>query len=114
MFYPGFGNIPKVLMRPNNLSIGDFKCRFVFLGKREEDLIEVLEARLIRKFQPLWNAPCLAGFGNHDPGSGRSMQQQSFWDTLHPGRPWARKLMGKRRDEAAIIENVKNFLQNQS
>lgn len=96
----------------NNLKIDDFQCKFVFLGKNEEDLIEVLEARLLKKFQPLWNAPCLAGFGNHDPGSGRHMQQRSPWDTLHPGRPWAMRLRGKLRDEAVIVENVRRFLKS--
>lgn len=76
-----------------NLAVEDFICRFMILESEETDLISTVEAELIRRFKPLWNS-VVDGFGNHDPGSGRYNQRVSEWDTLHPGRPWAKKLKG--------------------
>lgn len=95
----------------SNLNIEDVRCRFIFLQGAEEDLIEVLESRLIKKYRPLWNSPYLAGFGNHDPGSGRYNQQRSAWDVIHPGRAWANRLRENRRSEEEILANVSRFLQ---
>ena len=69
----------------NNLSIGDFHCRFMILEDAAADMIGTVEAALIRNYFPLWNST-VDGFGNHDPGSGRYEQAVSDWDILHPGR----------------------------
>ena len=79
------------------------------LDNVERDLIVPVESELIRSFRTLWNS-CLDGFGIHDPGSGRYNQQRSEWDTLHPGRIWADKLIGMPRDLDAIRTKVKQFL----
>lgn len=69
------------------LSVSEFRCHFMLFGDVEADLIAPVEAALIRKYRPLWNAAILHGFGNHDPGKGRYNQRRSRWDILHPGRP---------------------------
>lgn len=97
----------------DNLRIEDFLCRFIFIGAEEEGLIDALESGLIKKFQPIWNSPYLAGFGNHDPGSGRYNQQRSFWDTLHPGRIWADRLRENQKSKAEITEGVQRFFLGQ-
>ena len=67
------------------------------------------ESLLIERTKPLWNI-VIDGFGNHDPGSGRYNQQMSAWDTIHPGRNWARKLQkGKTKEE--IVGLINNFYQ---
>ncbi len=71
-----------------SLRLEDFRCRYLVV---EELFIELAERNLIQAYKPVWNA-CLGGFGNHDPGSGRSNQKRSGWDTLHPGRAWAARL----------------------
>jgi hypothetical protein len=71
------------------------------LNDLEGDLVVPVEAELIRRFQPLWNAT-IDGFGNHDPGAGRYNQANSDWDVIHPGRPWAKKLKGT----PTILEDV--------
>lgn len=43
------------------------------------------EAHLIKMFQPVWNV-VITGLGNNSPGSGRTGQRLSRWDTMHPGR----------------------------
>ena len=68
-----------------------------------------VESTLIRKHHPLWNS-IVDGFGNHDPGRGRYNQARSEWDVLHPGRPWADRLMGEPPSLEEVIEKVKASL----
>jgi hypothetical protein len=97
------------IKRANNLETQDFRCRFMVLDGVESDLIEAVEARLIRHHSPLWNA-CISGFGIHVPGSGRTGQQPSEWDTFHPGRAWGGTLTGKQRNIEELRNRVKQFL----
>jgi len=88
-----------------NLNINDFFCRFLLV---DDIWIPLGESLLIEKTKPLWNI-VVDGFGNHDPGSGRYNQQISAWDTIHPGRNWAKKLQkGKTKKE--IIDQIHDFL----
>jgi len=88
-----------------NLDINDFFCRFLLV---DDIWIPLGESLLIEKTKPLWNI-VVDGFGNHDPGSGRYNQQISAWDTIHPGRSWAKKLQ-KGKTEKEIIDQINNFL----
>jgi hypothetical protein len=95
----------KSIEMAENLSIGDFYCRFLVV---DDVWIPLGESLLIEKTKPLWNV-VVDGFGNHDPGSGRYNQQISSWDTIHPGRGWAKKLQpGKQKEE--ISKLIVDFL----
>lgn len=95
----------------DNLKVEDFRCRFIFLNDIEHDLIGAVETGLIKSLRLLWNSRVVEGFGNHDPGKGRYKQQPSAWDTLHPGRTWARSLTGEPRDLDVIKVEIKRFLE---
>ncbi|WP_279354739.1 Eco29kI family restriction endonuclease [Frankia canadensis] len=73
-----------------DLSVEHFKVRYLVA---EEIFIPLAERLMIRTFRPVWNQ-VVDGFGNHVPGSGRYDGRPSFWDILHPGRPWVLKLTG--------------------
>ncbi len=75
-----------------NLDIADFRCRFLVVTPL---WITMAERFLLEHFQPVWNV-CVEGFGNHDPGKGRHQGEISWWDALHPGRPWAKRLRQTR------------------
>jgi len=95
----------KSIKESNNLNIDDFYCRFLVV---DDIWIPLGESLLIERTRPLWNI-ILDGFGNHDPGRGRYNQQISAWDTIHPGRSWAKKLQqGKSKTE--IIKQIAAFL----
>ncbi len=94
-----------ILSAKTTLDLADFQCRFMILRAPESDLIGTVDAGLIRHFRPLWNAG-IDGFGNHDPGSGRYNQSPSEWDTLHPGRTWAKRLTGTPPTSARILQRV--------
>ena len=85
-----------------NLDSRDFHCRYLTV---DDIWIPLAENVLIEKFSPIWNTT-IAGFGNHDPGSGRSGQKRSAWDILHPGRTWADKLPQHLRSEAELKEMI--------
>jgi hypothetical protein len=94
------------IQQARNLSLDDFKCRYLVV---DDIWIPLGEALLISMFSPLWNK-LLDGFGNHDPGAGRYNQQRSTWDEIHPGRPWAEKLRPHSRSKDEIIKSIAEFL----
>ncbi len=89
-----------------NLSIGDFFCRFLSV---DDIWIPLGESLLIEKFSPLWNL-AIDGFGNHDPGKGRISQKRSLWDTVHPGRGWALRLNRLSVSEDDLRRCIESFL----
>jgi hypothetical protein len=88
-----------------NLKIDQFCCRYLTV---DDIWIPLGESLLIEMFNPLWNK-VLDGFGNHDPGKGRYKQQRSPWDTIHPGRDWAKKLPAGKT-ESDILKGIQTFL----
>lgn len=92
-----------------NLDLADFSCRYLSVVPV---WITLAERFLVNHHRPLWNV-CLDGFGDHDPGRGRSGSDRSWWDTLHPGRSWAEKLQtGKSESDALTM--VRAFFQSAS
>lgn len=85
------------------LSLDEFQCKFIILKSEMSNLIGTLESELINQFRPIWNS-CIDGFGNHDPGKGRAQQARSEWDTLHPGRYWAKKLANNKLSADDILQ----------
>lgn len=81
-----------------NLDVNDFRCRYLVVIPL---WITMAERFLIEHYRPPWNV-CVEGFGLHNPGAGRHEGEISWWDALHPGRPWARNLRQVRTQEDAI------------
>lgn len=69
--------------------------------------ITLAERFLIDNYRPVWNG-CLEGFGDHDPGKGRHGGERSWWDTFHPGRPWAEHLREVKTKQASF-ERISSF-----
>lgn len=72
-----------------NIDATDFSFKVIPTGLH---LVPWVESLLISHYAPVWNA-FLDGFGNHDPGRGRYNQRRSVWDQIHPGRPWAERML---------------------
>lgn len=89
-----------------NLRLEDFRCRFLVV---DDIWIPLAESLLIEMFSPLWNRK-IDGFGNHDPGAGRYNQQRSAWDTIHPGRLWAKRLQPLATDEDLLREEAASYI----
>ena len=78
----------QTLEQVENLSASDFYYRSLRL---DSIWASVGETVAIEKWQPLWNT-VIDGFGNKTPGKGRSAQERSAWDMLHPGRHFVKNL----------------------
>ncbi|MGE0607491.1 MAG: Eco29kI family restriction endonuclease [Pirellulales bacterium] len=94
------------IVQSANLDIAHFTCRFLAV---EDIWIPLGESLLIQRFGPVWNK-ALDGFGNHAPGKGRYKQQRSPWDTLHPGRGWAKNCAPNETPIETITETVTQFI----
>jgi hypothetical protein len=90
---------------PGHLDLNDFKCRFLVV---EEVWIPLIESLSITGFKPPWNG-CIDGFGHHDQGATRRNQERSLWDTLHPGRPWARHFKPNRLSLDEIEDLLRRY-----
>lgn len=106
--YSRLGDHYSSIEQVKNLNVADFSCRFMIFEHTTVDMIGMVEAALIRQFNPIWNS-CIDGFGNHDPGSGRYEQAKSDWDVLHPGRRWAAKLKGKCSTQEEIVKKALSY-----
>jgi len=89
-----------------DLRIEDFRCRYLV---SDDIWIPLGESLLIERFKPLWNS-LIDGFGIHDPGSGRSNQRRSTWDTLHSGRSFAEKRPENVRSREEIAKLIQDHL----
>lgn len=88
----------------STLRIADFRVRYL----RVRDIwIPLGEYGLLQRYTPIWNR-VLDGFGNNDPGTGRHKQARSPWDTLHPGRDWAEKLVANTESLSSIKQRVQD------
>ncbi|MDE0264359.1 MAG: Eco29kI family restriction endonuclease [Bryobacterales bacterium] len=76
----------KSIASADNLKLEDFSFRALAIVPV---WIAFAEQALIKQYEPVWNS-CLEGFGKHDQGKNRVGTLRSWWDTLHPGRRWAR------------------------
>lgn len=97
----------KSIASATNLDLSDFHCRFLSV---DDIWIPLTESLLIEWFKPVWNC-VLDGFGNHDPGKGRYSGRMPFWDCLHPGRSWAKKLQPCLATPKELEEKIKHYLE---
>jgi len=94
------------IKQTKDLSIGDFRCRHLFV---DDIWIPLAESLLIDLTQPVWNC-VLDGFGNHPVGKGRGRGRRSTWDTLHPGRKWALRLAANPCSSSELAKRVTEHL----
>jgi len=90
------------LHQAENLSLDDFRCRYLVV---DDIWVPLAEALMIQHYQPVWNQ-ALQGFGNHDPGAGRRVGARPDWDEVHPGRPWAVRQAPARRSADESLARI--------
>ncbi len=99
-------NHAKSIQSAENLSLSDFRCRYLAI---EEAFIGLAESVLISVFRPLWNQ-VVEGFGNNPTGGPRSSQARSGWDVVHPGR--VRGLGKPKKSVAELTGLITTHLQS--
>lgn len=88
-----------------NLELEDFHYRCLVV---DDIWIPLGENMVIETFRPIWNV-VIDGFGNKDPGNRRAAQYLSSWDTLHPGRLFARKLAAGRATPESVRAKLDKY-----
>jgi hypothetical protein len=105
-----FKNISKAI---STLSIDDFEYRALVVQSGWET---AAEDYLIHLFQPIWNSETqrVFGLGKHGDAATTRANKRSPWDTIHPGRLWARdsKLQDAKTVEAIESELNMHFKQH--
>ncbi len=97
----------KSISRAQNLRIEDFTCRFLAV---QSGLQKAAEDYLISLFDPIWNKEICYGLGKHGDKATTRANVRSPWDTLHPGREWARASReGKPPD--AIRQDIRDHFE---
>ena len=96
------------------LNVAGFAIRLV--ETPTHDAAMYAESRLITYYRPVWNLEEFAGFGSKHQGLARiAAQEPSPWDTLHPGRSWARppdrrtRLLLLNAVESEVRRNTREF-----
>lgn len=97
----------RTIEESEDLEVSDFFCRYLVV---DDVWIPLAESLLIEWFRPLWNV-VLDGFGNHNPGRKRFEGQRPAWDTVHPGRSWAREMQPNSRTAGEWRELIHRALQ---
>lgn len=90
----------------NNLNPEDFSFRALAIVPV---WIVFAEQALIKQYRPVWNT-CLEGFGKHDQGRNRVTTKRSWWDTLHPGRPWAQQVAMQGMQEGRTPAEARDLI----
>lgn len=87
--YSRLGEHRKSIQKVEYINISDFECRYLAVQSGYQ---AAAEKHLIGLFRPLWNneTKILYGIGKHGDSSETRANNKSPWDTLHPGREWAR------------------------
>jgi hypothetical protein len=92
------------------LNIEDFDCRFLIV---QSGFQKSAEDYLINKFKPIWNSEtkiCF-GLGKHGDSSETRVNKRSPWDTLHPGRPWAKSIKENQKEPGQIAEQIREHFE---
>ena len=93
----------KSIAATTNLSLSDFRCRYMLV---DEVWVPLGEARLVDSFRPVWNV-LIEGFGSNVEGGGRKDTARPVWDILHPGRKEDLGFQISPDVEKQIIKNLR-------
>lgn len=101
------GNISKA---SSTLDINHFECRTLVVQSGWETAAEDF---LIHLFRPVWNSETniLYGLGKHGDSAETRGNKRSPWDTLHPGRAWAKPTAEDARTPAQIISDLRQHFE---
>lgn len=88
-----------------NLSLNDFRCRYLVV---EDIWVPLAEQLMIAKYRPVSNV--LSGFGNNDPGANRYGAPRPLWHALHPGIEWATRMAPAEKTTAEIVAWIEAHL----
>jgi len=95
----------KSISNAPSLSIDDFECRRLVVATGWEG---AAETHLINLFKPIWNREVgvCYGIGKHGDAATTRVNRRSPWDTMHPGRGWAKATREDQRSKTEIEAKI--------
>jgi hypothetical protein len=93
------------ISRGSNLDPSDFQYRAAVV---QSGMQYAVEEFIIRLFRPIWNKQVgvCHGIGKHGDSATTRSNKRSPWDTMHPGRNWAKATKNDQRDKAEIESRI--------
>ena len=95
-----------------DLNPAHFRYRYAVIQSGMESAVEDF---MIRLFTPIWNKEIKVcqGIGKHGDAAVTRANKRSPWDTMHPGRRWAKATTKDQATKVQILENIaKHFTEN--
>ena len=94
------GNIART-----ELNAAEFKYRAATI---QSGMQAAVEEFMIRLFRPIWNkgVGVSHGLGKHGDSATTRTNKRSPWDTMHPGRQWAKATLRNQTERQQIVANI--------
>lgn len=96
-----------------NLNLADFEYRAAPIQTGMQGAVEDF---MIRLFKPIWNKEikiCF-GIGKHGDSASTRRNKRSPWDTMHPGRSWAKDTAEDQMSRLEIESKIEAHLESNS
>lgn len=88
-----------------DLDLNDFQFRAATI---QSGMQAAVEEFMLRLFRPIWNkgvGPC-HGLGKHGDSATTRANKRSPWDTMHPGRKWAKDTLSNQAERHEIEAKI--------
>lgn len=95
-----------------DLDPAHFRYRYAVIQSGMESAVEDF---MIRLFKPIWNKEIKVchGIGKHGDAATTRANKRSPWDTMHPGRRWAKDTKKDQASKSQILAKIaKHFDEN--
>lgn len=101
----------KNISKAENLKLDDFEYRAATV---QSGMQAAVEEFMIRLFRPIWNknVGVSHGLGKHGDSSKTRANKRSPWDTMHPGRGWAKDTLRNQSERHEIEAKIKAHFQS--
>jgi hypothetical protein len=92
-------------IKQTELRPGDFQVRYLVVSSGWQ---AAAENYMIRLMKPIWNSEVKIayGLGKHGDSADTRGNKRSPWDTLHPGRGWARNTAKDQKPRETVLKEI--------
>lgn len=93
------------IKKAENLKVEQFEVRYLVVASGWQ---AAAENYMIRLMEPIWNSEVQVAFGigKHGDSAETRKNGRSPWDTLHPGRGWAKKIKFNQKEIPQILAEI--------
>ena len=99
-------------IKQTELGPEDFEVRYLVVSSGWQ---AAAENYMIRLMKPIWNSEVKIayGLGKHGDSAYTRGNKRSPWDTLHPGRAWARNIAEDQKPPETVLSEIDSHLRTE-